>query len=132
MKFSISALISTRDSHIKPDSEAGWLIWVEGWYHGRYGKFLVIIYLSHIHIDYFLAFYIANKIFELTNGENKSVAFVQLATIFVSSLVSKRYHTMSIYTMTSESVCKIYPRCWHLNGNSFSTRRIHLTQLFCF
>ena len=28
--FSISALVLTRDSHIKPDSEAGGLIWVEG------------------------------------------------------------------------------------------------------
>jgi hypothetical protein len=30
MTFSISALVLTRDSHIKPDSEAGGLIWVEG------------------------------------------------------------------------------------------------------
>ena len=30
MTFSISALVSARDSHIKPDSEAGELIWVEG------------------------------------------------------------------------------------------------------
>jgi hypothetical protein len=29
--FSISALVSSRDSHIKPDTESGWLIWVEGW-----------------------------------------------------------------------------------------------------
>jgi hypothetical protein len=29
MTFSISALVSARDSHIKPDSEAGGLIWVE-------------------------------------------------------------------------------------------------------
>ena len=28
--FSISALVLARDSHIKPDSEAGGLIWVEG------------------------------------------------------------------------------------------------------
>jgi hypothetical protein len=28
--FSISALVLDRDSHIKPDSEAGGLIWVEG------------------------------------------------------------------------------------------------------
>jgi hypothetical protein len=28
--FSISALVLARDSHIKPDSEAGELIWVEG------------------------------------------------------------------------------------------------------
>ena len=48
MTFSISAPVSAQDSHIKPDSEAGGLIWVEGWYQGRYGKFHVIIYLSHI------------------------------------------------------------------------------------
>jgi hypothetical protein len=39
MTFSISALVLARDSYIKPDSEAGGLIWVEGWYQGRYGKF---------------------------------------------------------------------------------------------
>ena len=48
MTFSILALVSAWDSHINPDSEAGGLIWVEGWYQGRYGKFHVIIYLSHI------------------------------------------------------------------------------------
>ena len=48
MTFSISALVLTRDSNIKPDSKAGGLIWVDGWYQGRYGKFHVIIYLSHI------------------------------------------------------------------------------------
>jgi hypothetical protein len=30
MTFSISALVLARDFHIKPDSEAGGLIWVEG------------------------------------------------------------------------------------------------------
>jgi hypothetical protein len=30
MTFSISALVLARDSHIKPDSKAGGLIWVEG------------------------------------------------------------------------------------------------------
>jgi hypothetical protein len=29
MAFFISALVSARDSHIKPDSDAGGLIWVE-------------------------------------------------------------------------------------------------------
>jgi hypothetical protein len=42
MTFSILALVSARNSHINPDSEAGGLI------PGRYGKFHVIIYLSHI------------------------------------------------------------------------------------
>jgi hypothetical protein len=30
MAFFILALVLARDSHIKPDSEAGGLIWVEG------------------------------------------------------------------------------------------------------
>jgi len=80
MTFSISALVSARDSHIKPDSEAGGLIWVEGWYQGRYGKFHVIIYLSHIlHLLFSsIDFYIAEKIFELTNCENKSLCELSL------------------------------------------------------
>ena len=41
-------------------------------------------------------------------------------------ILQKRSQTMSIWTMTLESVCKIYPRRWHLNGNSYSTRRIYL------
>jgi hypothetical protein len=75
MTFSISALVLARDSHIKPDSESGGLIWVEGWYQGRYGKFHVIIFLSHILHSPFpcIDFYIAKKIFELTNCENKSL-----------------------------------------------------------
>ena len=48
---------------------------VEGWYQERYGKFHVIIYLSHILHWVFssIDFYIAEKIFELTNCENKSL-----------------------------------------------------------
>jgi hypothetical protein len=71
----ILVLVSARDSYIKPDSEAGGLIWVEGWYQGRYGKFHVIIYLSHIlHWLYSsIDFYMAEKIFELTNCENESL-----------------------------------------------------------
>ena len=115
MTFSISALVSAWDSHIMPDSKAGGLILVEG----RYRKFHVIIYLSHIlHWPFSSTdFYIAEEIFELTNCENKSfkrVAFVQLANTFASSLVSKRYQTMTL-----ERVCKIYPRRWYLNGNSY-------------
>ena len=73
--ISISTLVSARDFHIKPQSEAGWLIWVKGWYQGRYGKCHVIIYLSHIiHWPFSsIYFYIAVKIFELTNRENKSL-----------------------------------------------------------
>jgi hypothetical protein len=63
MIFSILALVLARDSHTKPDSEAGGLIWVEGWYQGRYGKFHVIIFLSHIlHWPFpSIDFYIAKK-----------------------------------------------------------------------
>jgi hypothetical protein len=65
MTFSISALVLARDSYIKPDSEAGGLIWVEDRYQGRYGKFHVIIFLSHIlHCPFpFIVLYIAKKIF---------------------------------------------------------------------
>jgi hypothetical protein len=75
MTFSISALVLARDSHIKPDSEAGGLMWVEGWYQGPYGKFHVIIFLSHIlHWPFpSIDFYIANKIYELANCQNKSL-----------------------------------------------------------
>ena len=75
MTFSISALVLARHSHIKPDSEAGVLIWVEGWFQGRYGKFHVIILLSHIlHWPFpSIDCYIAKMIFELTNCENKSL-----------------------------------------------------------
>ena len=61
MTFFISALVLARDSHIKPDSKAGGLILVEGWYQGRYRKFHVIIFLSHIlhwpfpSIDFYIA-----------------------------------------------------------------------------
>ena len=133
MTFSISALILARDSHINPDSEAGVLIWIDGWYQGRYRKCHVIIFLSHmLHWPFpSIDLYFAKKIFELTNCENKSilkkVAFVQLANIVVSSLVSKIFQTMSICTMTIETVCRIYPRRWHLNGNSYLTRRIQLS-----
>jgi hypothetical protein len=74
MTFSISTLVSAPDSHIKLESEAGGLIWVEGWYQGRYGTFHVIIFLSHILHWLFssIYFYIAEKIFELTKCENKS------------------------------------------------------------
>jgi hypothetical protein len=65
MTFSISALVLARESHIKPDSEARGLIWVDGWYQRRYGKFHVIIFLSHIlHWPFpCIDFYIAKKIF---------------------------------------------------------------------
>ena len=60
---------------MKLDSEAEGLIWVEGGYQGRYGKFHAIIYLSHIWHWLFpsIDFYIRYKIFELTNCENNSL-----------------------------------------------------------
>ena len=83
MTFSISALVLARDSHIKPDSEARGLIWVEDWYQGRYGKFHVIIFLSHIlHWPFpSIDFYIAKKIFEQTNCENKSLRELPLLNL---------------------------------------------------
>jgi hypothetical protein len=130
MTFSISALVLARDSHIKPDSETEGLIWVEGWYQERYGKFHVIIFLSHILHWHFpsIDFYIAKNIFELTNCENKSLRelpLFKMQIVLFRVLFKKIYQTMSICTL--ETVCKIYSRRWHLNGNSYSTRRIHLS-----
>ena len=78
MTFPISALVS--NTNIKPDNEAGVLIWVEGWYQGRYGQFHIIFYLSHILHWLFssIYFHIAEKIFELTNCENKSLRYLPL------------------------------------------------------
>ena len=92
MTFSISTLVSARDSHIKPDSEALREICFKGWYQERYGKFHVIIYLSHILHWVFsrIDFYIAYKIFELTNFENKSsgeLPFSVWGTHFQSTMV---------------------------------------------
>jgi hypothetical protein len=92
MTFSILALLSVRDSHIKPYSEAEGLIWVEGLYQGRYGKCHVIIYLSHILHGLFssIELYKAEKIFELTTCENKSLRELPLFNLqifFVSSFV---------------------------------------------
>ena len=90
MTFSISALVLARDSHIKPDSE-----WVEGWYQGRYGKFHVIIFLSHIlHWPFpSIDFYIAKKIFELTNYENNFLRELPLFNlqIFLFRVWFKKY-----------------------------------------
>ena len=69
MTFSISALVSARDSHIKPDSEAGGLI------PGTICKILCHnLFISYFTLTFFKHwFYIAEKIFELTNCENKSL-----------------------------------------------------------
>ena len=66
--ISISALVSDRDSHIKSDSEAGGLI------PGTIWKIWCHNLLSHILHRLFslIDFYIAEKIFEVTNCKNKS------------------------------------------------------------
>jgi hypothetical protein len=73
-------LVLTEESNFKPDCEAGGLIWVEVWYQGRYGKFHVIIFLSHIlHWPFpSIDFYIAKKIFEQTNYENNFLRELQI------------------------------------------------------
>jgi hypothetical protein len=122
MKFSILALGLERDSHIKPDNEAGGLIWVEGWYQGRYGQFHVMICVSHIlHWPFpSIDFYIAKKKLCSTC---KYVCF--------ESGLKNIPNNVDLYNEVR--YCKIYPRHWHLkNGNSYSTWRIHLSQLFRF
>jgi hypothetical protein len=95
MTFSISALVLARDSHIKPDSEAGVLICVEGWYQGLYGILHIIIFLSHIiHWPFpSIDFYIAKKIYEQTNCENKSLRELPLFNlqIFLFRIWFKKY-----------------------------------------
>ena len=95
MTFSISALVLARDSHIKPDSKAGGLIWVEGLYQGPYGKFHVIIFLSHIlHWPFpSINFYTAKKIYEQTNCENKSLIELPLFNleIFLFQIWFQKY-----------------------------------------
>jgi len=136
MAFSISALVSSQDSHIRPDSEAGGLIWVECWYQRLYEKFHVIIYLSHILYWLFpsMDFYIADKIFELINCKNKSLRELPLFNLQI--LLFWVWFQKDIKQCRSvqwlENVCKIYRSLWHLNGNSYSTRWIHVSQLFRF
>ena len=84
---------------------------LEVWYQGRYGKFHVIIYLSHILPRLFKHWLLYCRTDLWTDKfTNKSlrglVVFVQFANI-VSGLVSKWYQTMSICIITLESVSKI-------------------------
>jgi hypothetical protein len=65
-----------------------------------------------------------------SNCENNSLRefpLFNLQILLFRVWFTKGYQTMSICKMTLESVCKIYPRRWHLNVNSYSTRRIHLS-----
>ena len=97
--------------------------------------FHIIIFLSHIlHWPFpSIDFYIAKKIFELTNCENKALRELTLFNlqIFLFRVWFKKYtkqcRSVCTLMMTLATVCKIYPRRWHLNGNSYSTRRIHLS-----
>ena len=114
MTFSISALVSARDSHIKPDSEAGGLIPI------RCGTFHVTIYLSHVW--HWLFFQALTFIFELTNCENKSLREMHLFKYFCfESGFKKISNNVDLYNDVRECLSKIYPRRWHLNGISVYT-----------
>jgi hypothetical protein len=91
MTFSISVLVLARYSHIKPDSEDGGLIWVEGWYQGRYGKFHVIIFLSHILHWHFpsIAFYIYSNMLKCVNCYWNTIVCISLCIIFPCTLKAK-------------------------------------------
>jgi hypothetical protein len=64
------------------------LIWVEGWYQRPYRKLHAIIFLSHIlHWPFpSINLYIAEKIFELTNCENKSLRELPLFNLQICLL----------------------------------------------
>jgi hypothetical protein len=83
MTFSISALVLARDSHIKPDSEARGLIWVEGWYQGRYGKFHVRHCTDRHCLVYFWNQTRNKNICKLSKGNSRKDLFSQ----FVSSKI---------------------------------------------
>jgi hypothetical protein len=57
MTFSISALVIARDSHFKPDSEAGGLIWVEGLYQRPYDIYVVLNRNFHSNVNVLGRFY---------------------------------------------------------------------------
>jgi hypothetical protein len=67
MTFSILALVLARDSHIKPDSEAGGLIPGTIWKISCHN--LLITYFTLTFSNHWLLY--CKKIFELTNYENK-------------------------------------------------------------
>ena len=54
MSFSILALVSALDSHVKPDSETGGLICIECWYQGQYE-------ICHAMNDLFITYFQAEK-----------------------------------------------------------------------
>jgi hypothetical protein len=55
MTFSISALVLARDSHIKPGSEDGGLIWVEGLYQGQINVSItwgeMSVFITYLYIE---------------------------------------------------------------------------------
>jgi len=73
MTFCISALVSARDSHIKPDSEAGGLIPVTMMKNSCHNLFI-----TYLALKFFQAL---TFIFELTNCENKSLREMHLLNL---------------------------------------------------
>ena len=69
MTFSISALVSARDSHMKADGEAGVLIPGTIWKSSCHNLFITYFTFTFSRID----FYITEKIVAPTNCENKSL-----------------------------------------------------------
>jgi hypothetical protein len=68
------------------------------------------------------------KVYDMKFSISSLVSTLELSNIFVRVWFQKyTKQCRSVCTMTLETVCKIYPRCWHLNGNSYSARRIYLS-----
>ena len=133
MTFFILSLVSALDPY-QPSSFAVELdMGVCGWYQCQYGKCHVMIWKIPCHnllITYFsLIFFQALSFILQKRSLNWQIAKLNPEE---SSLCSScKYFFFEsgfkkICTMTLESVCKIYPRRWHLNGNFYSTRRIHI------
>jgi hypothetical protein len=102
MIIPLKALVSARDSHIKPDSEAGWLIRVEGWYIWKiscHNLFITYSTLTFFCID----FYIAEEIFELTNCENKSIRELPLLNLQIF-LFRVLYNDVIVFVKSTQDV----------------------------
>ena len=122
MTFPISALVShsprrpyqARQRRFAVGLDMG----VTGWYQGRYGKFHIIIYLSHI--LHWLLYWRKSLNWRIAKKVDTCKYFC------FSSLVSKRYQT-SVQWRYKVFVKSTIWRRWHLNGNFYSTWRIHLS-----
>jgi hypothetical protein len=75
---------------------------IEDWYQGRYEKFHVIIFLSHIlHWPFpSIDFYTAKKIFELTNYENKFLRELPLFNLQIFFYIENIYWGIIITFIT--------------------------------